>query len=402
MATIGNTLQTQGFSPAVDYFSGNGSTVAFTLSRPVASVSQVQAVIENVPQNPGTAYTVSGSTITFTSAPPSGTNNIYVYYTSPITSVATLSQAPSVQGPMLVAIGGGAALGGTTNPITAMAGASSNYVQSYVINQTNGSSSSADFVAYPSNGTDAHGWVDMGITSLGYADTTYTVTGPNEAYIFGSAPSGSGTTGNLVYATDSTGSANAHQFYVGGFTQAKGAYKAQITSTALQLGTSVVLQNSSGRPILNQTGSILQVVQATNNTASTVSGYNAFGTNNSTPVVTSGYQLLSASITPSSTSSTILILSTTYVGMNADLFADSALFRGSTYLAIAETSRAFSSVNTIQLVDSPASTSAQTYQIRIGNNNGGNMYINQGTAGGGGWTYNSGIKSTLILMEIAG
>jgi hypothetical protein len=87
MAYLGNTPTQQGFIPAIDYFSGNASTTAFTLSRPVASVAQVQAVIENVPQNPGDAFTVSGNTITFTSAPPSGTNNIYVYYTSPITQV---------------------------------------------------------------------------------------------------------------------------------------------------------------------------------------------------------------------------------------------------------------------------------------------------------------------------
>ena len=87
MSYLGNTPTQQGFIPAIDYFSGNGSTVAFTLSRPVASVAQVQATIENVPQNPGTAFTVSGNTITFDGAPPSGTNNIYVYYTSPITTV---------------------------------------------------------------------------------------------------------------------------------------------------------------------------------------------------------------------------------------------------------------------------------------------------------------------------
>jgi hypothetical protein len=87
MAYLGNTPTQQGFIPAIDFFSGNGATVAFTLSRPVASVAQVQATIENVPQNPGTAFTVSGNTITFDGAPPSGTNNIYVYYTSPITQV---------------------------------------------------------------------------------------------------------------------------------------------------------------------------------------------------------------------------------------------------------------------------------------------------------------------------
>jgi hypothetical protein len=55
-------------------------------------VAQVQVVIDNVAQNPSSAYTISGSTITFTSAPLSGTNNIYVYYTSPITQVIAPGQ----------------------------------------------------------------------------------------------------------------------------------------------------------------------------------------------------------------------------------------------------------------------------------------------------------------------
>jgi hypothetical protein len=92
MSYIGNTNTTQGFTPAIDYFSGNASTTAFTLSRPVASVAQVQAVVNNVAQNPSDAFTVSGNTITFTSAPSSGTNNIYVYYTSPITQVIAPGQ----------------------------------------------------------------------------------------------------------------------------------------------------------------------------------------------------------------------------------------------------------------------------------------------------------------------
>jgi hypothetical protein len=92
MASIGNSPTQQAFTPAIDYFSGNGSTTAFTLSRPVASVAQVQVTIDNVAQNPSSAFTVSSNTITFTSAPLSGTNNIYVYYTSPITQVIAPSQ----------------------------------------------------------------------------------------------------------------------------------------------------------------------------------------------------------------------------------------------------------------------------------------------------------------------
>ena len=92
MAYLGNSPTQQAFTPAIDYFSGNGSTTAFTLSRPVASVAQVQVTIDNVAQNPSSAFTVSANTITFTSAPLSGTNNIYVYYTSPITQVIAPSQ----------------------------------------------------------------------------------------------------------------------------------------------------------------------------------------------------------------------------------------------------------------------------------------------------------------------
>lgn len=87
MAFIGNTATTQNFVPAVDYFNGNGSTTAFTLTRTVGSVLQVQAVVNNVVQNPSSAYSISGNTITFTSAPSAGTSNVYVLYTSPITQI---------------------------------------------------------------------------------------------------------------------------------------------------------------------------------------------------------------------------------------------------------------------------------------------------------------------------
>lgn len=89
---LGNTPTQQAFTPSIDYFNGDGSTVTFTLTRQVASVAQVQVVIENVPQNPSTAFTVVGDVITFTSAPPVGVNNIYVQYTSPNTQVVQPGQ----------------------------------------------------------------------------------------------------------------------------------------------------------------------------------------------------------------------------------------------------------------------------------------------------------------------
>jgi hypothetical protein len=92
MAYLGNTPTTQSFISGTDYFNGDGSTTAFTLTRTVESVNDIEAVVNNVVQRPNDAYTISGTTITFTSAPSSGTDNIYVRYLSTTTQSITPSQ----------------------------------------------------------------------------------------------------------------------------------------------------------------------------------------------------------------------------------------------------------------------------------------------------------------------
>jgi len=54
-----------------DSFTGDGSTVAFTMSTSVESdqTQRIVVAVGNVYQNPASAYTLSGTTITFTSPP---------------------------------------------------------------------------------------------------------------------------------------------------------------------------------------------------------------------------------------------------------------------------------------------------------------------------------------------
>ena len=77
MSYIGAEPTTVAF--LTDTFSGNGSTVAFTMSVAPATTSSILVAITGVVQDPST-YSVVGTTLTFSAAPPSGTGNISVRY----------------------------------------------------------------------------------------------------------------------------------------------------------------------------------------------------------------------------------------------------------------------------------------------------------------------------------
>ena len=77
------TQPPNGFSTSLKQsFSGDNSTTGFTLSRAASTVTDIQVFVDNIRQEPTTAYTVSGTTLTFTEAPPTGTNNVYVVHTN--------------------------------------------------------------------------------------------------------------------------------------------------------------------------------------------------------------------------------------------------------------------------------------------------------------------------------
>ena len=78
MAFIGNTVQTVPF--ITDTFSGTGAQTAFTpLTRAPAGTASIAVFIAGVYQPPS-AYTLSGVTLTFVSAPTAGSGNIIVLH----------------------------------------------------------------------------------------------------------------------------------------------------------------------------------------------------------------------------------------------------------------------------------------------------------------------------------
>jgi len=140
------------------------------------------------------------------------------------------------------------------------------------------------------------------------------------------------------------------------------------------------------------TGSVIQVVVDTTSTEVT---------NNTTSDVATG---LSATITPSSSSSKILAMATipTQIGSNAgNIEVDYSLKRGSTVIAF---NRAMVNVNaivhekrevSISKLDSPNTTSATTYSVTF-------KEISQINRYGSTMVCTNSTTATLTLMEIAG
>jgi len=98
MSVIGNPIITTNYIS--DSFSGDASTVAFTLSQAPASAASIAVYISGLYQIPNSAYTISGTTLTFTGAPPTGTNNITVLHLG-VKSATLVPVAGSVTPQML-------------------------------------------------------------------------------------------------------------------------------------------------------------------------------------------------------------------------------------------------------------------------------------------------------------
>ena len=338
MSYIGNAPISAAF--LVDTFSGNGSTVAFTMTVAPANTSSIIVAVTGVLQDPST-YSVSGTTLTFSAAPPSGTSNISVRYLGiPASGVTTTAYR-------------------TVTNFTATAGQTSFSVPSYTV-----------------------GYIDVYRNGVRLVSTDYTAT--------------TGTTVVLNNACTVGDSVVTESFLVSSVLNA-------IPATAGSVSDSYIVSMSSSKLTGTQTvpkatlptGSVLQVVSAD------------YGTETSTTSTSFSDTGLTASITPTSSTSKILVM-VCQNGVNKDAGnAGNAvrlnLLRGSTIiLNISDlSSYTGSSVvnvtsNSAYYLDSPATTSSVTYKTQFASRISGQVSIVQSYGSNAGYT-----RSTITLMEIA-
>ena len=267
MAYIGASPTTSAF--VTDTFNGNGSTVAFTMSVAPANTTSIIVAVSGVLQDPST-YSVSGTTLTFSAAPPAGTGNISVRFLGiPASGVVNTAYR-------------------TQTEFTATAGQTTFSVPSYTVG----------FIDVYRNGA-----------LLGSADFTAT----------------NGTTVVLANPASSGDLVETVSFFVSSVLNAIPAQNnAVIDSYILSMAGSKLTGTQVIPKATLPTGSVLQVVQATKtDTATTSSGTYA--------------SLLSANITPTSSSSKILVIANISIGGYGSTPA-LRLNRGGTDILLSDTS----------------------------------------------------------------
>tara|TARA_B100000900_G_scaffold415526_1_gene445824 strand:+ start:1033 stop:2091 length:1059 start_codon:yes stop_codon:yes gene_type:complete len=159
-----------------DRFSGNNSSTAFTMSRSVGNANDIDVFVENVRQEPSIAYTVSGTTLSFTGTPATGSNNIYVVHKANSVSVTPPSgrSTDNVADLQVTSTLSGELISGTLNRpvgLNATDGSATDAGDRIILNGTDNGSSNADDSLLYEEATD-----DVGLVT-GTAVDTFTFDG---------------------------------------------------------------------------------------------------------------------------------------------------------------------------------------------------------------------------------
>ena len=184
----------------------------------------------------------------------------------------------------------------------------------------------------------------------------------------------------------------------------------EIQAPATNTNRVLELPDEAGKIVTNATpGTVLQVVNNTlTGTAASTTPAGDYTSSN----------LIEASITPTSASSKILIIVNAVTSNNSTFLTYGALYRGSTAIGIGDAAsarrRATSVVRpaaadtltpmSISYLDSPSTTSATTYGLRLGTSFDGPIVVRLNRTQADGDTINSTGRSvsSITLMEIAG
>jgi len=373
-----------------EVLSGDGTTTSFSLSQSFTSIDQITVWVQDGSagyhrmRTDGTSpqVTLSGAAqITFSSAPGSGTRNIFVESANQAAAASAAAAAASASQSAASA----ASIEGDVVASEAAAAAASGYADAAEVSATAASSSAGTAQEWavktdgPVSGSDYSAKYYAGQASAVLANA---LQAPENLADVADPAAALANIGGL--ATGGDGSA------LTGLTGDQIAYD-NVASGLVATDAQAALDELAAR-------GLLQVVTASYSTSATLTA--TIPDDNTTPLVSEGAELLSATITPVSDSSVVLIRATIpMVAVSTSNAAIAALFVGSTCVNIAYLYPGAGNNAGSMVMDhyfAPGSLDPVTISVRIGATSA-TIYVNR-TAGA---TLGGASKSTLVIEEVA-
>jgi len=245
MAYIGNEPGVGSFIIATERFNGTGACTQFTISQTgISDANAIEVIVSSVQQDPINSYSIASGVITFTEAPPTGTQNIIVAYRA--TTVITYSNI-------------------TTSQLTDGSITATKLASGVLPTATANSAASYANSAFAVANTGAGAVTSGSYANSGFAVANSAASYANSAFDVANNNTGINTTQNTNITTTASYANSGFAVANSAASYANGAFtKANSVVTSVVAGTGISVSGATGAVTVSSTGGTVTSISAGN------------------------------------------------------------------------------------------------------------------------------------------